>query len=105
MDITKLPFDAETMLAGLKPWVECESPTFDAARVNAMLDIVARDCAVSGATVERIAGRMGFGDCVRATFSFGHEPKPGILIMGHFDTVHPVGTLAKDRKSTRLNSS
>ena len=93
MDIAKLPFDTDTMLAGLRPWVECESPTFDAARVNAMLDLVARDCAVSGATVERIAGRMGFGDCVRATFPFGHESKPGILIMGHFDTVHPVGTL------------
>jgi glutamate carboxypeptidase len=94
MDITKLPFDADTMLAGLKPWVEIESPTFNAACVNAMLGHVARECAVSGATVERIAGRMGFGDCVRATFSFGHEAKPGILIMGHLDTVHPVGTLA-----------
>jgi glutamate carboxypeptidase len=94
MDLTKLPFDTETMLAGLKPWVEIESPTFDAARVNAMLDHVARECAVSGATVERIAGRMGFGDCVRATFSFGHEGKPGILVMGHLDTVHPVGTLS-----------
>jgi glutamate carboxypeptidase len=93
MDITQLPFDADTMLTGLRPWVECESPTFDATRVNAMLDLAARDCAVAGATVERIAGRMGFGDCVRATFSFGHEPGPGILVMGHFDTVHPVGTL------------
>jgi glutamate carboxypeptidase len=93
MDITQLPFDADTMLAGLRPWVECESPTFEATRVNAMLDLAARDCAVAGATVERIAGRMGFGDCVRATFSFGHEPGPGILVMGHFDTVHPVGTL------------
>ena len=42
MDIAKLPFDADTMLAGLKPWVEIESPTFDAARVNVMLDHVAR---------------------------------------------------------------
>ena len=25
---------------------------------------------------------------------FGHADKPGILIMGHLDTVHPVGTLA-----------
>jgi len=95
MDITTLPFDAETLLAGLKPWVEIESPTFDAARVNAMLDHAARECALSGARIERIAGRMGFGDCVRATFSFGHEDKPGILIMGHLDTVHPVGTLAR----------
>ena len=93
MDIAKLPFDADTMLAGLRPWVECESPTFDAVRVNAMMDLAARDCALSGATIERIAGRMGFGDCVRAKFSFGHADKPGILIMGHLDTVHPVGTL------------
>jgi glutamate carboxypeptidase len=94
MDITKLPFDADTMLSGLKPWVEIESPTFDAARVNAMMDYAARECAVSGATVERIAGRMGFGDCVRARFAFGHEDTPGVLIMGHLDTVHPAGTLA-----------
>ena len=93
MDIAKLPFDADTMLAGLRPWVECESPTFDAVRVNAMMDLAARDCALSGATIERIAGRMGLGDCVRAKFSFGHADKPGILIMGHLDTVHPVGTL------------
>jgi glutamate carboxypeptidase len=93
MDITKLPFDTDTMLAGLRPWVEIESPTFDAERVNAMLDHVARECAVSGAAIERIAGRMGFGDCVRARFAFGHEDTPGILIMGHLDTVHPVGTL------------
>jgi glutamate carboxypeptidase len=94
MDIRNLPFDTDAMLAGLRPWVECESPTFDAARVNAMLDLAARECAVSEARIERIAGRMGFGDCVRARFSFGHEDRPGILIMGHFDTVHPVGTLA-----------
>jgi glutamate carboxypeptidase len=93
MDIAKLPFDADTMLARLRPWVEIESPTFDAARVNAMMDLAARDCALSGASIERIAGRMGFGDCVRAKFSFGHSDKPGILIMGHLDTVHPVGTL------------
>src|SRR5947209_1335866 len=36
---------------------------------------------------------MDFGDCVRATVAFSHEAKPGILIMGHLDTVHPVGTL------------
>jgi len=94
MDITKLPFDAEAMLTGLRPWVECESPTFEAARVNVMVDIAARECALSGATIERIAGRMGLGDCVRAKFPFGRGDEPGILIMGHLDTVHPVGTLA-----------
>lgn len=93
MDINALPFDAEDMLAGLRPWVECESPTWDTGAVNRMLDMVSRDLAVMGAIVERIPGRMGRGDCVRARFPHPRMGEPGILIMGHFDTVHPVGTL------------
>ena len=93
-DPNALPFDADAMLHGLRPWIECESPTFDAAAVERMLDLAARDLVVAGARIERIAGRMGFGGCVRA--SFPHKStEPGILVMGHMDTVHPVGTLAK----------
>src|SRR5205085_7417542 len=76
-------------------WVECESPTWDAGAVNRMLDLASRELAIAGARIERIAGRMGFGDCVRATFPHPHADKPGILIVGHMDTVHPVGTLAQ----------
>lgn len=94
IDVTKLPFDSEAMLAGLKPWILCESPTYDAQAVNRMMDIASRDLASSGAEVSRIAGRMGFGDCIRASFPHASQ-EPGILVMGHFDTVHPVGTLEK----------
>jgi glutamate carboxypeptidase len=48
-----------------------------------------------GAAIERIAGRNGFGGCVRARFPHPKQGEPGILIAGHFDTVHPVGTLQK----------
>jgi len=88
-----LPFDAEAMLPGLRTWVECESPTFDAAAVNRMMAIAARDLALLGARVETIPGRMGCGDCVRATFPHRSAQEPGILVMGHLDTVHPIGTL------------
>ena len=94
MDLTQLPFDADQMLAALRPWVECESPTHDAAAVNRMMDLASRDLAVMGATVERIPGRMGYGDCVRASFRHRRAGEPGLLLMGHMDTVHPVGTLA-----------
>jgi glutamate carboxypeptidase len=47
-----------------------------------------------GARIEVISGRMGFGDCVRARFAHPNESEPGILILGHMDTVHPVGTLS-----------
>ncbi|MBK1657702.1 M20/M25/M40 family metallo-hydrolase [Paracraurococcus ruber] len=89
-----LPFDAEAMIPGLRAWVECESPTFDAAAVNRMMALAARDLALLGARVETIPGRMGFGDCVRASFPHPRAHEPGILVMGHLDTVHPVGTLA-----------
>jgi glutamate carboxypeptidase len=95
MDLNALPFDADDCLRGLRPWIECESPTWDAAAVNRMMGLAARDLAVMGARIEPIAGRMGFGDCLRATFPHRLADQPGILVLGHLDTVHPVGTLAK----------
>src|SRR6202047_129224 len=95
MNPANLPFDSEAMLQGLRGWVQCETPTWDAAAVERMLDIAARDMAIMGASIERIAGRAGFAGCVRARFPHPKLGEPGILIAGHFDTVHPVGTLAK----------
>lgn len=95
MNPANLPFDSEAMLQGLRVWVECESPTFDAAAVNRMLDLAARDMAIMGASIERIAGRQGFGGCIRARFPHPKQGEPGILIAGHFDTVHPIGTIEK----------
>ena len=92
MDVSKLSFDADEMLAGLKPWIECESPTYDAAAVDRMMDMAAYDLA-GHAAIERIPGRMGFGGCVRARFPHPNFGEPGILIAGHMDTVHPLGTL------------
>jgi glutamate carboxypeptidase len=94
MDPKALPFDVDAMIAGLEPWILCESPTWDAAAVNRMMGVASRDLAMMGATIERLPGRMGFGDCVRARFAHPRRDEPGILILGHFDTVHPVGTLA-----------
>jgi glutamate carboxypeptidase len=95
MNPLDLPFDAEAMLAGLRPWIECESPTFDAAAVNRMMDLVAHDLAILGAGIERIPGRLGFGDSIRARIPHPRQGEPGILVSGHFDTVHPLGTLAR----------
>lgn len=92
-DFNALPFDVDSMVEGLRPWVECESPTHDAAAVDRMIDLAAYDLAAMGATIERIPGRMNCGGCVRATFPHPRAGEPGILIAGHMDTVHPVGTL------------
>jgi hypothetical protein len=54
-----------------------------------MMALAARDLAVAGASVEIIPGRMGLGDCVRARFPHPRRDEPGLLILGHMDTVHP----------------
>ncbi|UMA65727.1 M20/M25/M40 family metallo-hydrolase [Roseivivax marinus] len=90
-----LPFDADEMLAGLRPWIETESPTFDPVAVNRMMDLVQHELAALGAITERIPGRMGCGDSVRATMPHPKMGQGGILLLGHMDTVHPVGTLSK----------
>jgi glutamate carboxypeptidase len=95
MNPANLPFDSETMLQGLRDWVECESPTWDAPAVDRMLDLAAREMAIMGAAIEHIAGRQGFGGCARARFPHPRQGQPGILIAGHLDTVHPVGTIEK----------
>ncbi len=91
MDLAALPFDSQAMLSGLRPWIECESPTWDAAAVNRMMDLAGAELAAMGATIERIPGTMGLGDCVRARFEGGEGP--GLLVLAHLDTVHPLGTL------------
>ena len=94
MDITKLDFDDETILAGLKPWVLCESPSYDPSAVNRMQNLAAHDLAIMGASIERITPHQSVGDCIRARFPHDNPDQPGILILGHMDTVHPLGTLA-----------
>ena len=92
MTIYENIFDAEEIAAGIAAWASIESPSFDAAAVNQMMDVAGRKMAGLGAAVERIPGNDGFGDVMRARFEWGEGP--GILVLGHLDTVHLVGTLA-----------
>ncbi|CAM5425820.1 Carboxypeptidase G2 [Aquamicrobium terrae] len=94
MEYANLHFNQEEILNGLRRWVECESPTFDVRAVNRCMDIACYDLAAAGARIERIAGQSGFADCVRARFPHSSDA-PGILVLGHLDTVHPIGTLVK----------
>lgn len=93
MSTHQLPFILDDMIARLRPWIETESPTFDASAVNRMVEVAAYDFAAAGATIEFIPGRMGFGGSLRARFAHKDQGKPGILVSGHLDTVHPLGVI------------
>ncbi len=84
--------DADEILDGVLGWVNLETPSHDAAAVNRLVDQVEESHARLGARIERIPGRDGFGDILKTRTPWGGE-RPGILVLSHLDTVHPVGTL------------
>ena len=90
-------------LAGLMEWVAIESPTADAAAVNRMMDRAATELEGVGARVERIAGRDGRGGHLVATAPWNEAGSPGILVLLHLDTVHPLGSLALNPIRTEGN--
>jgi glutamate carboxypeptidase len=84
--------DVARIIEGIRRWVETESPTRDRAAVNRMIDLVAADLSGLPVAIERIPGRDGFADTLKARCGDGGGP--GILVLSHIDTVHPIGTLA-----------
>jgi glutamate carboxypeptidase len=82
-------------IAALSRWTAQESPTRHIPGVNAMMDIVTADVANLPIMVSRIPGRDGLGDALLLSAGPDTPTKP-TLVMSHLDTVHPVGTSAKE---------
>jgi glutamate carboxypeptidase len=86
--------DADAILADIEAIARIESPTSDTAGVNRVLDAVAGWFAGTGAALERFkTDDARFGDMLRVRCDPGRN-EPGILVLSHVDTVHPIDTLA-----------
>lgn len=81
---------AGSMLADLEALVAHESPSGDAASVTALAEWIRGRLAESGIPAERLPFE-GYGDGVVARIG---QETGGTLLLGHLDTVWPVGTLA-----------
>jgi glutamate carboxypeptidase len=84
--------DVGGMIEGIRRWVENESPTSNKVAVNRMLDLIAADLEGLPVKVERLRGRDAYADMLK--LRAGDADAPGILVLSHIDTVHPIGTLA-----------
>src|SRR6185312_10153736 len=88
------PFDSATILDGIRRWVEIETPTEAPSEVNRLATLVADRYSGLPARVERIAGKNGCGDHLVTRSSWGQDA-PGILVLSHLDTVHPLGFIQR----------
>ena len=87
-------FDAKTILEGIRRWVEMETPTEAPDHINRLATMVADGYRDLPATIERVAGHSGCGDHLIVRSSWGQD-RPGILVLSHLDTVHPLGFIER----------
>jgi glutamate carboxypeptidase len=87
-------FDTDVILDGIRRWVEIETPTDAPDQVNKLADLVTDSYRDLPATIARIAGHSGCGDHLVVRSSWGQE-RPGILVLSHLDTVHPIGFIER----------
>src|ERR1700728_2680186 len=88
------PFDPHLVLDGIRRWVEIETPTDAPDQVNKLATVVADGYRDLPVTIERVAGHSGCGDHIVARSSWGQD-RPGILVLSHLDTVHPIGFIER----------
>ena len=85
-----------SMVEDLEILVNCESPSHDKVRLDTLSTVLVKQFSAIGASCEILKAKQ-HGNHVRIDFSSSQRNpvlKP-VLILGHFDTVWPVGTLAQ----------
>jgi glutamate carboxypeptidase len=81
----------EAMVQTIRELVEIESPSDNKAAADRMGEILADRFRAAGGNV-RVHPAKNLGDNVQIDFPGRARVKP-VLLLGHFDTVYPVGTL------------
>jgi len=82
----------ERLVADIRELVEVESPSDSKAAVDRVGALIAKKFAAIGGVV-RFHPARDFGDHLQVTFA-GTSPGKPVLLLGHYDTVYPIGTLA-----------
>ena len=100
MTLTPSPADPlstlDPWLHELQDWIACESPSADTAAVTRMMELVARRAQAKGLRTESIQLAGTPAPALLVSNRAAGDDRAGILIIGHLDTVHPAGTLARN---------
>jgi glutamate carboxypeptidase len=86
----------EALLHKIRRWIELETPSHDRAAVAALMEQVALDARESGLRAELRQLSDSTGPLLAVSNRSSTDQRPGILVLAHLDTVHPVGTLARN---------
>jgi glutamate carboxypeptidase len=85
----------DEIISTIRELVEIESPSDNKAAVNRIAEAVAQKFSQLGGKVKvRVHPAQDFGNHLQIDFDFAGKSAKPVLLLGHCDTVYPLGTLA-----------
>lgn len=87
---------SDELVAGISAWIACESPSHEPTTLQAMAAIIEAQGRAAGLTVKRIDLGPQTGPALMLSNRALGDERTGLLLLAHYDTVHPVGTLARN---------
>jgi len=81
---------------GIHEWVALETPPHDEPRLREFAELAMHQAQQSGLTAELIPVGATRLPLVRIVAASANQEKP-VLVLAHYDTVHPVGTVERNR--------
>lgn len=91
-----LRVDTDFLLHKIRRWIEIETPSHDRAAVASLMQLVAGDAREAGLHAQLRDVSASAGPLLAITNRRPGDARPGILVLAHLDTVHPVGTLQRN---------
>jgi len=92
--------DAQTLTQSLRAqisrWIRTESPSHDVQALQTMAKVILADAQAAQLTVQSISLGQQMAPALRISTQPENDNHQGILVLGHYDTVHPIGTLEKN---------
>src|SRR5579862_2923628 len=88
--------DPTVLAADIQRWMECESPSSSPSGIAAMVAIAQAHAQRAGLTTHVSTLGDTTGPLLHVTNRAAADERAGVLVLGHLDTVHPVGTLQQN---------
>ncbi len=87
---------AANLLITIRRWIEMETPSHDPSAVAELARQVAADAEQAGLRTTLLGVGSEVGPLLVVSSRSPGDERPGILVLAHLDTVHPIGTLARN---------
>src|SRR5690606_4112322 len=84
------------LLDMIERWVRLESPSYSQDALQAMAQLIVDDAQRLNLNADTHALESAGAPLVHIHNRQAGDDRPGILVLGHYDTVHPVGILEKN---------